>query len=236
MDAAKDMRTHNLRFLTSEQALADAATFINYYKQKNPSVSKSKWIVFGGSYSGSLAAWMRMKYPHLVTGAVASSAPMKAVINFKDYLAVVRESIGEKCTASIRSATEQLSNHLNNPSDWDLITKKFQLCDPLDAHKKNDVSNLISTLAGNVEGIVQYNKDNRAFEKAPATNITIDTICGIMNDVSSGEELTRYATVNKIIMDAYGQKCLDFKYNNFIESMRETNWTSGANGVYQSCK
>ena len=40
----------------------------------------------------------------------------------------------------------------------------FRLCDNIDVSNKNDVANLMSSLAGNFENVVQYNKDNRAFE------------------------------------------------------------------------
>ena len=158
------MSTKNLKYLTSEQALNDAALFIDFINKKYQLTDNNKWIVFGGSYSGSLAAWFRLKYPHLVAGAVASSAPVQAVLNFKDYIKVVDESLGQHCVQQIRSATDEISKMLQNPKQWELIEEKFHLCDKLDGNNKLDVSNLMSNLANNFEGVVQYNKDNRQFE------------------------------------------------------------------------
>jgi pimeloyl-ACP methyl ester carboxylesterase len=149
----------NLVYLTSEQALADAANFIAKIKAPNQKV-----IVFGGSYSGCLAAWLRLKYPHLVDGAIASSAPVQAVVDFKKYFGVVAESLGTKCDNAIEDATSRFKTLLANQEGWRPITKKFKLCDELDGNNQNDVYNLMDTFAVNIAGTVQYNKDNREFE------------------------------------------------------------------------
>jgi hypothetical protein len=94
-----NLSTDNLRFLNNEEALEDSANvsamcisgqvwkahvqFIrNFYppaevlKLDDPSSlrpKKTPWIYYGGSYAGARAAHMRVEYPDLVWGAIASS-------------------------------------------------------------------------------------------------------------------------------------------------------------------
>lgn len=62
-------------YLTTEQAMGDYAELITELKAQYDAAD-SPVIGFGGSYGGMLAAWFRMKYPHMLDGAIAGSAPI----------------------------------------------------------------------------------------------------------------------------------------------------------------
>lgn len=41
--------------------------------------------MIGGSYPGAMSAWFRYKYPHLTVGALASSAVINSILDFKQF-------------------------------------------------------------------------------------------------------------------------------------------------------
>ena len=80
-----DLELASLRFLSSSQALGDIAHFHSHATEVFKLPSATKWVAFGGSYPGMMAGWSRLKYPHLVHAAVASSAPVQASLEMPGY-------------------------------------------------------------------------------------------------------------------------------------------------------
>jgi lysosomal Pro-X carboxypeptidase len=66
----------NLRYLNVPQVMEDYVALLTYLKEQDTTLQNKATIVFGGSYGGMLAAWLRMKYPSMFQGALASSAPV----------------------------------------------------------------------------------------------------------------------------------------------------------------
>uniref|UniRef100_A0A0A9XTD3 Putative serine protease K12H4.7 n=1 Tax=Lygus hesperus TaxID=30085 RepID=A0A0A9XTD3_LYGHE len=231
----EDSSVSNLRYLSSEQALADLAYFIEGMNEKYNLTSNNKWIVFGGSYAGSLAAWARLKYPHLIHAAVSTSGPLLAEANFKQYDEVVRESLAassKQCAANVHQAALTVEQLLKkgDSEDVEKLSKMFKLCETLDIRNPKDVSNFVSSIAGNIQGIVQYNKDNRI--TAGALPPTVDDICNIMDNTTIGTPLERYAAVNTLLLS---EPCLDVSYYSTIQQLKGSAYSDSRSWIYQTC-
>lgn len=104
-----------LGYLSAQQALADYVYLIEdlqkQYVNESSAVKRLPVIAFGGSYGGMLSAWLRMKYPYSVTGAIASSAPIwqfKGITPCKNFNIIVTDvvrSLGsKKCVETITNS------------------------------------------------------------------------------------------------------------------------------------
>jgi hypothetical protein len=75
-----DWSVENLALLTSQEALADIANFID--AQNVVLGREADWIVIGGSYPGALSAWFKSKYPNHAIGSWSSSGVIHPLLNF----------------------------------------------------------------------------------------------------------------------------------------------------------
>jgi len=103
----------NLPFLSSRQALADVADVI-IFLQSTVTTNQSKFFTFGGSYSGALSAWFRLKYPHLTSGSLSSSGVVNAIFDFTAFDTQVYEAIGTPCSSYVQATTAAFENGVQN--------------------------------------------------------------------------------------------------------------------------
>ncbi|XP_051253528.1 thymus-specific serine protease isoform X1 [Dicentrarchus labrax] len=234
------LKTENLADLSSQQALVDLAVFHQYISQSFNLSHKNTWISFGGSYSGALSAWFRGKFPHLVYGAVASSAPVKAKLDFSAYsntvgLSLANEAVGgsEKCLAGVRKAFAAVEAALMS-GNASQVAMDFDCCHiPKDL---NDQIELMQNLADILMGTVQYNEEG--------VLMSINEICGIMTNKSEPfekemEAYNRLVKLAQIYHSTSEEPCLDISHEKTVKDLMDTSLHSGRRAerqwTYQTC-
>lgn len=228
----KDMSLPNLAYLSSEQALADLAHFHAFITQKY-SLIHTKWVAFGGSYPGNLAAWVKLKYPALFAGTVASSAPLRAKKNFYEYMEVVGDGLryfgGGECYNQVEQAITKLGKALDGTQhDREQVFELFSPCYPMT--NELDDSVFATSIMGAFQDIAQYNRIHEGV-------MTLSDVC--KHFIKPGDAMYKLAS---FINQTRVGNCLDSKFqgvpNGTIEVLGRDQFdgkSSARQWVYQTC-
>ncbi|RLN93553.1 hypothetical protein BBJ28_00001724 [Nothophytophthora sp. Chile5] len=227
-----DMSLSNLRYLSSEQALADLAHFHAFVTEKY-GLATEKWVAFGGSYPGNLAAWLKLKFPALFAGTVASSAPVHAKTDFFEYMEVVGDGLryfgGGECYHQVEQAINALAKLLDSGREGrEKVTELFKPCYPMT--NTFDDSVFESSVMGAFQGISQYNGIHEGA-------MTLSEVCDRFSKPE--DPLTKLAA---FVNETRVGDCLDSKFegapNGTIEVLRRDKFdgtSSSRQWVYQTC-
>jgi hypothetical protein len=117
-----DLSTENLRFLTTDQALADEAYFARHVvfkglEDRNLTAPNVAYIGYGGSYAGAFNAFLRKLYPDVFWGAISSSGVTEAIVDYWQYYEPIRVYGPPDCVATHQKLTHVVDNVLIGKKD-----------------------------------------------------------------------------------------------------------------------
>lgn len=153
-----DLSTENLRFLTTQQALADTAFFARNVvfeglEDQNLTAPHTAYIAYGGSYAGAFVAFLRKTYPDTYFGAISSSGVTMAIYDFWEYYEPVREYGPPDCILATQKLTNIVDNILLGKNITQGLITELKTAFGLQGVQYNDdFANALSTGIGGWQG------------------------------------------------------------------------------------
>eukprot|EP00300_Choanocystis_sp_HF-7_P025205 c2691_g1_i1.p1 GENE.c2691_g1_i1~~c2691_g1_i1.p1 ORF type:complete len:510 (-),score=98.65 c2691_g1_i1:143-1672(-) len=230
------LNTTLIGLLSVEQALADFATVVEYVRNSPKfGVQDAPVVAVGGSYGGMLAAWFRMKYPHLAHMALAASAPLRMVSQEVDdfkYFEAVTNTFGKaspSCPATVRNAFSRLLE-LTSAGDFAAIRSAFNLCDDITS---SEVEHLILWVQNAFTSLAMCDYPYPTNFLAPLPAFPVRVACQRLEQAP--DLLTGLAAAATLF---YGNASCNAMYTQFIECADQTGCGTGSAGIawdYQVC-
>lgn len=117
----EDLTTENMRFLSTEQALAEIDYFARNVKfegvDADLTAPNTPWVVYGGSYAGAQAAFLRVVYPETFWGAISSSGVTVAIYDYWQYFEPARLFGPPDCIKNTQVLIDVIDNILLNSNN-----------------------------------------------------------------------------------------------------------------------
>ena len=156
-----DFSTENLRWLTTEQALADTAYFAKNVvfeglEDVDVSPEVTPWIAYGGSYAGAFVAFLRVVYPDIFFAAISSSGVPMAIWDYWEYFEGARIYAPEPCSETTGKLTHIVDTILLDESKAEYIP---QLKEAFGLGRVTDNTDFAAALRGGIYDLQGYNWD-----------------------------------------------------------------------------
>ncbi|MFH4977503.1 hypothetical protein AB6A40_004212 [Gnathostoma spinigerum] len=225
--------TNDLRWLTSRQALEDIALFIRS-TSRDRKYKNARWIIFGGSYAGALSAWFRQLHPELAIGAIASSAPLQAKVDFYEHLMVTQRAIkrhDEQCLRNIGEAFKLVYLKTFTKDGKMNLTNEYKLTQSFnETSLPVDFAYFFSIIYGYFQAAVQYSGVN--VEYYAAENM-IKNICDMMT--KKGSLFNNIVEYHKSMVEFYEKEFnhTENSYQSLLEYYKEP--SPARFWLYQTC-
>lgn len=195
-----------------------------------------------------MVAWFRMKYPHLVDGAWASSAPVNAEVDFSSYKDVMTDAIkrvgGEECYSTFENAFKEMERMIEI-EDKRRLHLAFSMCYSLDLD--TDVAHFMYEMSDMVAGLVQGHRPGRieaacAYLKYQKQENSAEDLEAFGAWVKHGKtwNISILRSLTYFFTDGF-YTCLDMRYQQNIRKYRNVDWEAEANRqmrqwIYQTCR
>lgn len=123
-----DLSTENMRFLTTDQALADTAYFAKNVKFEgfedvDLTSATTAYIAYGGSYAGAFVAFLRKLYPDVFHGAISSSGVTQAIWDYYEYFTAAAVYAPSGCAETTQKLTNVVDNILIDKKGSEHVAK-----------------------------------------------------------------------------------------------------------------
>ena len=193
------------RYFTPQQAMADAAYFIQHIREKlgcsTPSSTEEERleesvycpvITIGGSYPGWLSAMMRFRYPAVVDIAYSASAPMTFYTQEVDqfaYYQLITES-AEKSVKDCSNSVREAIKAVHELASVDKVVERLDICTPLPEYLRNNNPDTTNLFFEELDMVIMYTFANLNMANNPPDGSSLQTVCQAMVEyVAAGEPI-----------------------------------------------
>jgi hypothetical protein len=149
-----------LQWLTTAQALEDNAQFVQHFtiagldkdEMDKLRAPNAPVISYGGSYPGGKSAFLRVLYPDLFFGSLASSAVVSAINHFPQYFYPIADGTHEDCVSALESSIQYIDSILTqHPQDTDATNELLAMFGLQDLDDLRDFANVLSSPLGSFQ-------------------------------------------------------------------------------------